>query len=73
MPTRLKTDIFVILRTDLAQLECGSHLTVELILLLGHLYVILDGLSFGSEQTDVRIYHPTVGIKVTASHHVRYN
>ena len=35
----LNLDVLVVLRTDLTQLERGAHLTVQLILLLGHLGV----------------------------------
>ena len=37
MPARLDPDVFVVLCTDLTKLEGGSHLTIKLILLLGHL------------------------------------
>ena len=38
---RLYPDVFRVLRADLAQLEGGAHLTVELVLLLCHLHVVL--------------------------------
>ena len=41
MSTRLNADIFIILGADLAQLERGPHLTVQLVLLLGHSNVVL--------------------------------
>ena len=34
MPARLNLDILVVLGTDLAELEGGAHLTVELVLFL---------------------------------------
>jgi len=37
----LQFDVLVVLRADLAELERGSHLTVDLILLLRHLHVVL--------------------------------
>lgn len=36
MPTRLNLDIFVVLCTDLAELEGGAHFTVQFILFLEH-------------------------------------
>jgi len=41
MTAGLNTNVFIILSTDLTQLERGTHLTVQLILLLGHPDVIL--------------------------------
>ena len=41
VPARLQTHILVILSTDLAHLEGGAHLTVDLVLLLRHFYVLL--------------------------------
>jgi len=38
---RLNADIFIILGADLAQLERGAHLTVQLVLLLGDSNVVL--------------------------------
>ena len=41
MTTRLYTNVFGILSADLAELEGGAHLAVELVLLLGHPHVVL--------------------------------
>lgn len=43
MTTWLYLYIFIVFGTDLTQLKCGSHLTVQLILFLGDLNVVLWG------------------------------
>ena len=66
MTTRLYTNVFGILSADLAELEGGAHLTVELVLLLGHLDVVLGrGLDRPGE---VRVNTATVRIQVTETH-----
>ena len=65
MPARLKPHVLVVLGADLAQLECGAHLAVQLVLLLGHLNVVFGFV--GSQGADVGVHHPTVGIQVAAS------
>ena len=37
MPTWLQADILIVLGTDLAELEGGAHLAVDLVLFLAHL------------------------------------
>ena len=63
MAARLDADVLVVLGTNLAQLERGAHLTVELVLLLGHLDVVLAGVL--DEETQVRVDVPAVGKQET--------
>ena len=60
MPTRLYPDVLVVLGADLTQLEGGSHLTVQLVLLLRHLYMVL--LRVLDQETQVRIDRPPVRV-----------
>ena len=62
MATRLDFDILVVLGTDLTQLECGSHLTVELILLFRHTDVIF--VDIGNQRRQVWIRVLAIGIEV---------
>ena len=66
MAARLYPDVFGVLRTDLAELEGGAHLAVELVLLLGHPHVILRcGLDRPGE---IRVNTAAVRIQITATH-----
>ena len=63
MTTRLYTNVFGILSADLAELEGGAHLTVELVLLLCHSHVVLrGGLHCPGE---VRVDAPAVRVEIT--------
>ena len=65
MSTRLYPDVFGVLCADLAELEGGAHLTVELVLLLGHPYVVLGG---GLDSPgEVRVNTAAVRIEVTTT------
>ena len=55
MATRLDANILVVLGADFAQLEGGSHLTVKLILLLCHLYVVLGSRLHCPRQVGVHV------------------
>ena len=60
---RLYSDIFTILCTNFAKLEGGAHLTVELVLLLGHSHVVLGG---GLDcPGEVGVDAPTVRVEIT--------
>lgn len=63
MTTRLDSNVFVILGTDLAQLKRRSHFTVEFVLLLCHLNVILR--SVMHQVTEISVYTFTIWIQVT--------
>ena len=65
MATRLDADVLVVLRTDLAQLEGGAHLTVELVLLLGHLHVVLRGVV--DQEAQVRVHVAPVRVQVAVT------
>lgn len=62
MATRFYSDIFVVLGTDLAQLEGGAHLAIELVLLLSHLDVILRRIK--NQVRKIRVHVSTVRIEV---------
>jgi len=70
MTTRLNLDVLVIFRTDLAQLERGTHLTVELVLFLRHADVVLTTVL--SQKAYVRIDLTPVRIQVTAKQVVSF-
>ena len=61
----LDADVLVVLGTDLAELEGGAHLTVELVLLLGDLDVVLRGVV--DQVAQVRVHRQTIGIEVTVA------
>ena len=61
MATGFNANIFVVFRADFAQLKCGSHLTVKLVLLLAHMDVLLIILGFFQR----RICLSSVGIHIT--------
>ena len=66
VPAWLYPDVFGVLRTDLAELEGGAHLAVELVLLLGHPHVVLRcGLDRPGE---IRVNTAAVRIQITATH-----
>ena len=56
--TGLQTDVLVILGADLAQLEGGAHLAVQLVLLLRYADVVL--LAVPHQETQVRVHVATV-------------
>jgi len=62
MTAWLQFHVLVILSTDLAHLEGGAHLTVDLVLLLCHLNVLL--LRGGEDLRQVHIHVLAVGIQV---------
>ena len=63
MPAWLYPDVFGVLRADLAELEGGAHLAVELVLLLGHPHVVLRcGLDRPGE---VGVDTPAVRVEIT--------
>ena len=59
---RLQTHVLVVLGTDLAHLEGGAHLAVDLVLLLGHLNVLL--LRGGQDLRQVHVLVQTTWIQV---------
>jgi len=62
--TRLNANVLIVLGTDLTQLERRAHLTVELVLLLGHANVVLGRVM--NQETEVRRRHIrlTVGVEI---------
>ena len=65
MATRLYADVLVVLCTDLAQLEGGAHLAVELILLLRHLHVVLRSVVY--QEAEVRVHVAPVRVQVAVT------
>ena len=65
MAARLEAYILVVLCTDLAELESGVHLNVELVLLLRHRDVLIC--CVGKER-QVRVDVAPVRIQVAATH-----
>ena len=62
MAAGLDPHIFVVFGADLAELEGGAHLAVELVLLLRDFDVLLVRVL--DRRGKIRVYVPTVGVKV---------
>ena len=62
MSAGLDPHVLVVLGADLAELEGGAHLTVELVLLLRHLNVVLGEVRY--QEAQVGVHRTTVRIQV---------
>jgi len=67
MAARLNADVFVVLGTDLTQLERGAHLTVQLVLLLCHSNVILGRVVHQETQIG---RHARLAVRIQIAAHV---